>query len=80
MNDEFDAWMEGDSSEEEEEEEGGEGNLNPAVSGNPTSKNQGASEDEWTDETNSIIRQVPIAFFIFRCSCISPFQHSKVQT
>lgn len=54
MNDEFDAWMEGDSSDEEEG--GGEGNLKPAGSGNAAPKNMELSEDEWTDETNSIIR------------------------
>ena len=70
MNDEFDAWMEGDSSEEDEGEGDGESNLNPAGDGNANSKNMEASEDEWTDETNSIIRRVPIIILIFRCSSI----------
>ena len=54
-NDEFDAWMEGDSSEEGEGG-GGEGKQKSAGSGNAGSKNMDVSEDEWTDETNSIIR------------------------
>lgn len=55
MNDEFDAWMEGDSSDENE---GGDGERNPKSAGgeNGGSKNMEVSEDEWTDETNSIIR------------------------
>ena len=72
MNDEFDAWMEGDSSGEDEEQDGGEGNLNPVRSGNAASKNMGASEDEWTDETNSIIRQVLITILAFNCSSFCP--------
>ena len=56
MNDEFDAWMEGDSSDEDGEEGGGKGNLAPAASGSTASKNVEMSEDEWTDEANSIIR------------------------
>ena len=56
MNDEFDAWMEGDSSDEDGEEGGGKGNLAPTASGSTASKNVEMSEDEWTDETNSIIR------------------------
>jgi hypothetical protein len=72
MNDELDAWMEGDSSGEEDDEEGG-GNLNPTGNTSAPSKNMEASEDEWTDETNSIIRRVLIAIFIFRCSSICPF-------
>ena len=55
MNDEFDAWMETDSSDEGEEG-GAEGYPKASGSGNATSKNAEASEDEWTDETNSIIR------------------------
>jgi len=55
MNDEFDAWMEGDTSDEEGEG-GGEGEPKPTESGNASSKNMDVSEDEWTDETNSIIR------------------------
>ena len=54
-NDEFDAWMEGDSSDEGEEG-GGEGKPKSAGSGNAGSKNMDVSEDEWADETNSIIR------------------------
>ena len=56
MNAEFDAWMEGDSSDEDEEEGGGEGGSNPKGSGNADSKNMDVSDGEWTDETNSIIR------------------------
>jgi hypothetical protein len=54
MNDEFDAWMETDSSDDEEG--GGEGHVKSARRGNPASKNVEVSEDDWTDETNSIIR------------------------
>jgi hypothetical protein len=54
MNDEFDAWMETDSSDDEEG--GGEGHVKSARSGNPARKNMEVSEDDWTDETNSIIR------------------------
>ena len=54
-NDEFDVWMEGDTSDEDDE--GGEGEKpKPPESGNVGSKNIDMSEDEWTDETNSIIR------------------------
>ena len=38
MNDEFDAWVEGDSSDEDGEEGGGKGNLAPAASGGTASK------------------------------------------
>ena len=79
-NDEFDAWMEGDSSDEGDEEGSGKGNLDQAGSVNAVSKNMEASEDEWTDETNSVIRWVPIALFIFRSSSICLFQHTEVQT
>lgn len=72
MNDEFDAWMEGESSDEDEGEGDGEGNVNKAGSEDAAPKNTGVSEDEWTDETNSIIRQVPIVFLIFRSSSICP--------
>ena len=62
MNDEFDAWMEGDSSDEDGEG-GSERKSKQAGSGNTGSKNMDVSEDEWTDETNSIIRwrQTPIS-------------------
>lgn len=55
MNDEFDAWMEGDSSDEGEEG-GGERKPKQAASGNGGPKNMDVSEDDWTDETNSTIR------------------------
>jgi len=55
MNDEFDAWMEGVSSDEDKGEGDGEGNVNKAGSEDAAPKNTGVSEDEWTDETNSII-------------------------
>jgi len=53
-NDEFDAWMDGESSDEGEEG-GDEGKSKSAGGGNAGSKNMEVSEDEWTDETNSII-------------------------
>lgn len=67
MNDEFDAWMEGDSSDEDEEEDSNEGNLDPAENRNAIRKNVEVSEDEWTDETNSIIRCVPMTILAFCC-------------
>ena len=67
VNNEFDAWMEGDSSDEGEEEGGGEGSLNPAGGGNAASRNTEGSEDEWTDETNTITRWVPMIISAFRC-------------
>lgn len=54
-NDEFDAWMEGESSNEDEEG-GDEEKPKPPEGGNVGPKNMDVSEDEWTDETNSIIR------------------------
>ena len=55
-NDEFDAWMDGESSDEGEEG-GGEGKPKSAGGGNAGSKSMDVSEDEWTDEANSIIRR-----------------------
>ena len=48
--------MEGYSSDEDGEEGGGKGNLASAASGSTASKNAEMSEDEWTDEANSVIR------------------------
>ena len=56
MNAEFDAWMEGDSSDEDEEGGGGEGKSNLAGGGGADSKNMDLSEGEWTDEADSIIK------------------------
>lgn len=62
-NDEFDAWMEGESSGEDEEGSG-EGNPKSAVGGNGGSKNMDVSGDEWTDETDSIIRWGLASFLV----------------
>ena len=62
-NDEFDAWMEGDSSGEEEDGDG-EDNPKSAGSGNGGSKNMDVSGDEWTDETDSIIRWGLTSFLV----------------
>lgn len=77
-NDEFDAWM--DSGDEEEQEDGGEDDSNPVGSGHAAPKNIEASEEEWTDETNSIIRRVPITSLISVAYLSVLFQHTKVQT
>jgi RNA polymerase II subunit A-like phosphatase len=75
MNDEFDAWMEGDSSDEDEGE-GGESKPKRAGGKGTGSKNMDVSEDEWTDETNSIIRCGMISILIPASLLIQSFPSS----
>ena len=82
MNAEFDAWMDGESSEEGDEEGGDEGKLNPAGGGNADSKHMDVSEGEWTDETNSVIgyELTQTLAVIPSLTYSLPVQHPEVQT